>query len=184
MSSDSDQKSATAALAVVEALYAFAEEPARWEDVIAAIDGLPVTLDPARDAVAQSISNHAQRAAALAERLNAGRRSRQPASAAWDAVLVSGEARVRGVAGRASERLKPFLGSHIRQGNELQLNQRSAEALSAALTLLQESRLALTPVTFTSNDDTARSFAIALSRDAFPEGLAKCGRSPWSRSYS
>ena len=50
-----DQKSATAALAVVEALYAFAEEPARWEDVIAAIDGLPDALDPARDAVAQRI---------------------------------------------------------------------------------------------------------------------------------
>lgn len=168
-----DERSATAALAVVEALYAFAEEPARWEDVIAAIDGLPVTLDPSRDAVAQSISNHAQRAAALAERLNTARRSRQPASSAWDAVLVSGEARVRGVAGGASERLKPLLASEIRQGSELQLNQRSAEVLSAALFGLSGSRLALTPVTFTSNDDTVRSFAIALSRDAFPEGLAK-----------
>lgn len=141
--------------------------------MIAAIDGLPVTLDPSRDAVAQSISNHAQRAAALAERLNTARRSRQPASSAWDAVLVSGEARVRGVAGRASERLKPFLASEIRQGIELQLNQRSAEVLSAALSGLSGSRLGLTPVTFTSNDDTVRSFAIALSRDAFPEGLAK-----------
>lgn len=170
---EGDQRSATAALAVVEALYAFAEEPARWEDVIAAIDGLPDALDPVRDAVAQSITNHALRAAALAEKLNTGRHSRQPASAAWDAILVSGEARVRAVTGRAQERLEPFLRAAVAQGSELQLNARSADALARALSGIGRSRLSLTPVTFSSDDDTNRVFAIALARDAFPESLTK-----------
>ena len=52
---------AAAALAVVEALYAFAEEPARWEDVIDAIEALPGPLDP-NCAVAASIMSHAARA--------------------------------------------------------------------------------------------------------------------------
>lgn len=140
----SNEKASAAALAVVEALSAFAEEPARWEDVIAAINGLPEALDPSRDATAQSISNHALRAASLAEKLNAGRRSREPASSAWDAVLVSGEARVR-----------------------------SAEALARSLAGVGNSGPSLTPITFSSADNASRTFAIVLAREAFPGSLTK-----------
>lgn len=161
-----------AALAVVEALYAFAEEPARWEDVIATIDALPAALDPARDAVAASISNHAARAASLADKLNAGRRTRQPAAAAWDAVLMSGEARMRALAGRAAERIQPFLARGAVAGEELALHEPAASALEAAFAAAEKTRGVPTPLTLSRDDDTARAFAIVLAREAFPTGLS------------
>ena len=161
-----------AALAAVESLYAFAEEPARWEDVIAAIDALPAALDPARDAVAASITNHAARAAALAERLNAGRRTRQPAAAPWDAILMSGELRVRAFTGRAAERIQPFLSGAMQAGAELPLNDTSNAALQNAVAVARNTRSTPSPLTLARDDDTARAFTVVLPREAFPEGLA------------
>lgn len=160
-----------AALAVVEALYAFAEEPARWEDVIRTIDALPAALDPARDAVAASITNHAARAAALADKLNAGRRTRQPTAPAWDAILMSGEARVRALTGRVAERVEPFLTRAVTAGEELALSELSAVALKNAFVAAGKARGAPAPLTLARDDDTARAFAIVLAREAFPEGL-------------
>lgn len=169
---ESAQQSA-AALAVVEALYAFAEEPARWEDVVGAIDALPAALDPKRDAMVATINSHAARAASLAEKLNAGRRSRQPQAAAWDAILLSGEARVRALTGRAGERIQPFLARALKDGEVLPLHEASGEQLQSALGAAGKARGAPAPLTLAREDDTARAFAIVLPREAFPTGLAE-----------
>jgi hypothetical protein len=36
-------------LALVEALYAYAENPAHWNDIAAAVEAIGIPLDPARD---------------------------------------------------------------------------------------------------------------------------------------
>jgi pimeloyl-ACP methyl ester carboxylesterase/DNA-binding CsgD family transcriptional regulator len=164
---------AAAALALVEALYAFAEEPARWDDVIAAIDALPTPLDPARDPIAASIVGHTVRAAAMIERLNAGRRTDQVAGSTWDAVLVSSEHRVRTVVGQAAGRLAPFLTKPLTPGATLPFHDGAAEAIEAALAASHEDgAVALAPFTLSTDDDDARCFGIALPREAFPDTLA------------
>ncbi|MBI1211969.1 MAG: alpha/beta fold hydrolase [Alphaproteobacteria bacterium] len=164
---------ASAALAVVEALYAFAEEPARWEDVIAAIDALPAPLDPAHDAVAASIMSHAARAAAMMERLNAGRALAAEPAAAWDAILLSSEGRVRAVAGKAAERLAPFLQQSPTPGEALHFNRSSTPSMETALKAVHDdATAALAPFTLASADDTARAFGIVVPREAFPQSLA------------
>ena len=167
-----DTTSAAAALAVVEALYAFADEPARWEDVISAIDALPAPLDPAQDPVAASIMGHAVRAAAMMERLNAGRTTAE-STAAWDAILLSSEGRVRAVAGSVAERMAPFLLRPLAAGESLPLNAPSARSIEGALAASREDAMAtLAPFTLASVDDVTRAFGIVLPREAFPQTLA------------
>jgi pimeloyl-ACP methyl ester carboxylesterase/DNA-binding CsgD family transcriptional regulator len=160
-------------LATIEALYAFAEEPARWEDVIHAIESLPEALDPNHDATAAQISTHAQRAAALAERLNAGRKNRAPV-APWDAVLMSTEGRVRAVIGGAQERLNPFSAGALELGAGLVLKAEARNALTAALDAVAKSPdKPLSPFTLMDETSPARLFGIVIARDAFPVELAE-----------
>ena len=88
--------SASTVLAVVEALYAFADNPAQWHDITAAIEAIGAPLDPTRDPEAKLIMDHAARACRMIDRLNAGRRDRQPGDGPWDALLFSSEGLVRG----------------------------------------------------------------------------------------
>lgn len=165
-----DQRTpAAAALAVVEALYAFAEEPARWEDVLTAIDALPGPIDP-NDAVATSIMSHAARASSLLERLNAART--QSAGVAWDAILLSSEGRVRALAGQVAERLAPYIKRAPVAGEHLQLHDPSQNAIDDALAAAKEEGDTLAPFTLAEADDATRAFGIVLSREAFPATLA------------
>lgn len=165
-----DPAQAAAALALVEALYAFAEEPARWDDVIAAIDALPAPLDPKRDAIAASIVGHTARAATMIERLNAGR-APQTADSAWDAILVTSEHRVRGVTGQAALRLAPFLAKPPALGEPLQFHEGAAAVKAALAASFDDAEASLAPFTLAGDDD-ARCFGIALPREAFPDSLA------------
>ncbi|MCE9521753.1 MAG: alpha/beta fold hydrolase [Alphaproteobacteria bacterium] len=168
-----DPARAAAALGVVEALYAFAEEPARWDDVIAAVNALPSPLDPAHDKIAASIVGHAARAAAMIERLNAGRDLTDRATAAWDAVLLTSENRVRKIVGHAASRLEPYLAKPLVDGERLALDKAAAQGIDAALAAAREAGSAsLAPFTLVTADDTARCFGIALPREAFPDTLA------------
>lgn len=158
-------------LTAIEALYAFAEEPAKWEDAVQAIESLPDELDPGRDAAAAQISTHAQRASALAETLNEARRSRAPV-APWDAILMSTEGRVRAVIGGALDRLRPFLAAAPEMGNALSLRAEARNALSASLEAM--TRLpgkSLSPFTLMDETSPARLFGIVIARDAFPVEL-------------
>lgn len=158
-------------LAAIEAIYAFAEEPATWEDAIHAIDSLPAELDPNRDPEAAQISTHAQRAASLAERLNEGRRSRAPV-APWDAVLMSTEGRVRAVIGGAQDRLQPFLNGALELGTALSLKAEARNALSAALEpMTKPAGKSLSPFTLMDETSPARVFGIVIAREAFPAEL-------------
>lgn len=164
---------AAAALAVVEALYAFADEPARWEDVILAVDALPNALDPARDAVAASIMSHAGRAAHMIERLNAGRPTAEIERSAWDAVLLTSEGRVRAVAGAAEERLEPFLTRPITVGAAPAFARASRRVLDEAFEAASHSvEPTLTPFTLTNEERGERCFGVLLPREIFPAALA------------
>jgi pimeloyl-ACP methyl ester carboxylesterase/DNA-binding CsgD family transcriptional regulator len=167
-----DDRASAAALAVVEALYAFAEEPARWEDVLAAIDALPAHLDPAHDAIAASIVSHATRAAIMVERLNAGRAARGMESR-WDAILLSLELQVRGFSGEAETRLAPFLKRAPVLGQALHLRDSAAQPLEAALASVQsDATVALAPFTLVSEDGATRCFGVVVARGSFPESLS------------
>ncbi|MEQ1755128.1 MAG: alpha/beta fold hydrolase [Micropepsaceae bacterium] len=170
---NSDPKSAAAALAVVEALYAFADEPARWDDVIAAVDALPVPLDPAKDAVASSILSHAARAAQMIERLNAGRAPDDVERSPWDAILLTSENRVRAVAGAASSRLAPFLTKPLAVGQAPAFSGACCRVIEEALaTSFQRNEPTLAPFTLANDAGNERCFGVALPREIFPEPLA------------
>jgi pimeloyl-ACP methyl ester carboxylesterase/DNA-binding CsgD family transcriptional regulator len=159
-------------LAAIEALYAFAEEPAKWEDVIQAIESLPEDLDPAQHSAAAKISSHAQRAAALAERLNEGRRNRAPV-APWDAILLSSEGRVRAIIGAAENRLTPFANGAVTIGNALALKPEARNAFTAAMDAVAQSNgKALAPFTLMDERSAVRLFGVVIARDAFPAELS------------
>lgn len=158
-------------LAMIEALYAFAEEPAKWEQVVEAIESLPDELDPNRDPAAAQISNHAQRAAALAERLNEARRSRAPV-APWDAVLMSTEGRVRAVIGGAEGRIAPFAAGVVQMGTGLLLKPEARNAFAAAFeAVATPGGRPLAPFTLMDETGPARLFGLVIAREAFPAEL-------------
>ena len=165
---------AEAALGVVEALYAFAQQPAQWSEVIAAIDALPYPLDPAQDAMAVKILEHTTRAAVLIDRLNDGRPKAQRAEARWDALLLSSEHRLRGIVGNAERRLQPFLKGALVLGEPVLLTQAATKIVSEALAGSRgEGEASLAPFTLTDDRNAVRCFGFALPRLAFPDTLSK-----------
>jgi DNA-binding CsgD family transcriptional regulator len=168
----SDPVSPATVLALVEALYAYAEDPADWDDIRRAVDALGLPLDPARDAAAQTIIGHAARACAMIDRLNAGRRDRDATEASWDAILLSSEGVVRGRCGRMEERLRPYLSGAISPGRPLPLQRKEALVFGNAFaTATRDEGSALVPFTLGSIEDNAACFGVIVSRAAFPASL-------------
>jgi pimeloyl-ACP methyl ester carboxylesterase/DNA-binding CsgD family transcriptional regulator len=162
-----------AVLAVVEALYAYADEPAQWKDITAAVEALPLPLDPARDPEAATIAGHAARAAAMIERLNAGRPLEQANESAWDAVLLSSEGRVRIAIGHVGDRLAPFLAKPMTAGEPISFNLSASQIFGEALQSASASQdTALAPFTLESLDESSKCFGVVLARDAFPRALS------------
>lgn len=165
--------SPAAVLAVVEALYAYADEPAQWADISAAVEALPLPLDPSKDPEAATIVSHAARAAAMIERLNAGRTPKLTPEGAWDAVLLSSERRVRGSIGEVAQRLAPFLTKSIAAGEPLNFNLSAAQIFGEAMQAsAAATETALSPFTLESTDEGTRCFGVVLSREAFPHALS------------
>jgi len=165
--------SAATVLALVEALYAFAESPAQWNDITAAIEALPTSLDPALDPEAKTIMSHAERACAMIDRLNAGRASLDASGDAWDAVLLSSEGQVRGTAGTIAARLKPFLASSLVAGRPMAFHREASKVFETAFCAVgQADDASLVPFTLGSPDDKVFCFGAVLTREAFPTGLA------------
>lgn len=172
-STDRSPVSPASVLAVVEALYAYADEPAQWQDITAAIEALPQALDPSRDPEAATIVGHAARAAAMIERLNAGRPLEQSTDAAWDVVLLSSEGRVRATIGKVEQRLAPFLAKPIAAGEPISFNLSASQIFGEALQSASASRdTALAPFTLESLDESSKCFGVVLAREAFPRGLS------------
>jgi pimeloyl-ACP methyl ester carboxylesterase/DNA-binding CsgD family transcriptional regulator len=164
--------SAATMLALVEALYAFAENPAQWKDIAAAIEAIGMPLDPARDREARLIMDHATRACLMIERLNAGRRDRQAGDGPWDAVLFSSEGIVRGLAGRVGDRLKPFLQGPLASGQALQLQGAAGRVFAQAFrSAVHAQEAGLVPFTLGSLDERSACFGVVIPREAFPDGL-------------
>jgi pimeloyl-ACP methyl ester carboxylesterase/DNA-binding CsgD family transcriptional regulator len=160
-------------LALVEALYAFAENPAHWNDIAAAIEAIGIPLDPSRDPEAQAIIGHAGRACAMIDRLNAGRQDRQPGDGPWDAVLLSSEGVVRGRCGRVAERMRPFLLGPLTPGQGLQFHTNAAKVFATAFKgAISAQEAGLVPFTLGSVDEKSACFGVMLPREAFPDGLA------------
>jgi len=167
-----DGVSATTVLALVEALYAFAESPAQWNDITAAIEALPSTLDPARDPEAKAIMTHADRACVMIDRLNAGRPHRAAGGDDWDAVLLSSEGQVRGTAGKIGARLTPFLASALVPGKPIGLHREAGRVFDTAFASVGRAEDAsLVPFTLGSPDEKVFCFGAVLTREAFPSGL-------------
>lgn len=165
--------SAATMLALVEALYAFAENPVHWNDITAAVDAIGPPLDPARDPEAQTIIGHAARACAMIDRLNAGRKDRQPSDGPWDALLLSSEGVVRGRCGRVAERLKPFLSGPVSPGVAPQFHAAAAKVFGTAFKgVVTAQEAGLVPFTLGSVDEKSACFGVMLPREAFPDGLA------------
>lgn len=159
-------------LALVEALYAYADNPAQWQDITAAIEALPEALDPAKDPEVKAIMSHAQRACAMINRLNAGRAEQPEGREAWDAILLSSEGQVRGVAGKGGARLKPFLSSTLQVGRPIGLHREAARVFETALSMVGGAdETSLAPFTLESPEGTAVCFGVVLAREAFPAGL-------------
>lgn len=164
--------SASTVLAVVEALYAFADNPAQWHDITAAIEAIGAPLDPTRDPEAKLIMDHAARACRMIDRLNAGRRDRQPGDGPWDALLFSSEGLVRGRCGRAAERLVPFLQGAVVTGQPLQLQGPAGRIFDQSFKTAVHAREAgLVPFTLGSVDERSACFGVMIPREAFPDGL-------------
>ena len=165
--------SASTMLALVEALYAYAENPAQWNDITSAVEAIGTPLDPARDPEAQTIIGHAARACDMIDRLNAGRQDREPGDAAWDAVLLSSEGIVRGRCGRVAERLRPFLVGPITPGHLLQFHTGASKIFATAFRgAVSAPEAGLAPFTLGSLDEKSACFGVMLPRAAFPSGLA------------
>lgn len=167
-------------LALVEALYAYADDPADWDEIRKAVDALGLPLDPSRDPAAQTIIGHAVRACAMIDRLNTGRRDRDAAAAAWDAVLLSSEGMVRGGCGRIEERLRPYLSGAIAPGRLLPLQRKEALVFGNAFAMAtRDEGSSLVPFTLGSIEDNAACFGVIVSRAAFPASLvASLGLGP------
>jgi pimeloyl-ACP methyl ester carboxylesterase/DNA-binding CsgD family transcriptional regulator len=160
-------------LALVEALYVYAENPAHWDDIGAAIEAMPLPLDPSNDPVAATITNHALRAAAMIDRLNAGRPGHQAGQQQWDAVLLSSEGLVRSVVGHVGERLAPFLAKPIVAGSGLALHRGEGRPLELTIDPdAQSPEVSLSPFVLESADEKARCFGVMLPREAFPPSLS------------
>lgn len=165
--------SAATVLALVEALYAYADNPAHWHDITAAVEAMPVPLDPARDPEAQTIANHATRAAAMIDRLNSGRPERQNGHEEWNAVLLSSEGLVRGVAGHIGDRLQPFLAKPVEAGQRLAFHRDAGQAFEAAFASAKPApEPLLAPFTLESADQKVRCFGVMLPREGFPPSLS------------
>ena len=172
-------------LALVEALYAYAENPAQWNDIAAAVEAIGMPLDPTRDAQAQTIIGHAARACAMIDRLNAGRQDRQPGDGPWDAVLLSSEGAVRGRCGRVADRLQPFLQAPVTPGLPLQFHTAAAKVFTAAFRGgLSSADAGLAPFTLETVDEKSACFGVVVPRAAFPDGLvAALGLGPvWTET--
>lgn len=164
--------SAATVLALVEALYAYAENPAQWNDIAAAVEALPTSLDPTRDPEAKTIMSHAERACAMIARLNAGRAAGAADGDTWDAVLLSSEGQVRGATGAVGPRLKPFLSSPVVAGKPIALHREAARIFEVAFANAgHDDEAPLVPFTLSSPDGKAVCFGAVLTREAFPPGL-------------
>lgn len=156
------------ALDFLEALYAFAEEPSRWLDVIEAIEKLPPHTDVQPDGT--RLQAHAERAAALAQKLNASRGAAP--SDSWDALLLSANGEVRRSCGDAAGRLRPYLTAPLRPFHRpVFLNALKAAFDTALAQALSGKHGGVAHLTL-SDEKVGRLFAIVLSRPAFPRELS------------
>lgn len=156
------------ALALVDALYAFAQEPERWLDAIEAIERLP-PVEAGANATAR-LAAHAERAAALADELNAARRAART-SVPWDALLLSADGTLRATTGAAEARLRPFLAVPLAPFAAPVFRPAVRAAVDAALTAARAGRHGGF-AHLTLCEEEARAFAIVLSRDVFPRDLS------------
>jgi hypothetical protein len=122
------------ALEFMDALYGMAQDPERWIDAVDAIEGLHPLPDD--DPAKPLLMSFAQKAVDLSES------SQAPVAAADHAggrvlsgLLVSPQGLVRGVSGRAVEKLRPFLLSPPEAFNPLRFARRWNEAFSTAMSV-------------------------------------------------
>jgi pimeloyl-ACP methyl ester carboxylesterase/DNA-binding CsgD family transcriptional regulator len=171
------------ALEFMDALHGMAQDPDRWVDAIDAIERLHPLPDD--DLSKPLLMSFAQRAVDLAER------GPVPVSAVetsggrvLSGLLVSPRGLVRGVSGRAVEKLRPFLLSPPEAFTPLRFARRWNEAFSTALSVASSGKNGGYAHLRLERDGGESVFVVLMNRRVFPAevyrmfGLAEGGQEP------
>lgn len=156
-------------LDLIDALYAFAAEPDRWPEVLAAVERLPPggtggVLPAGR------LSAHVERATALAERLSQERLKRVREAVQWDAVLLTPAGAVVAHTGEGLAALVP----HLEEGaRESVLNRASRPSWTRAVTTAASvARAGVAPIALGEDGSDRRCHGLVLDASAIPPALA------------
>lgn len=171
------------ALEFMDALYGMAQDPERWIDAIDAIEGLHPLPDD--DLAKPLLMSFAQTAVDLSERARAPLAAAdQPGGRALSGLLVSPHGLVRGVSGRAVEKLRPFLQSPPEAFTPLRFARRCHEAFLTALSVASGGKNGGYAHLRLERDGGESVFAVLMNRRVFPAevyrmfGLAEGGQEP------
>lgn len=171
------------ALEFMDALYGMAQDPERWIDAVDAIEGLRPLPDD--DPVKPLLMSIAQKAAdfsegsqvsALAAHMAGGRE--------LSGLLVSPQGIVRGISGRAVEKLKPFLVTPPVAFNPLRFARHWNDAFSSAMAVAAGGKNGGYAHLRLERDGGESVFLVLMNRRVFPAevyrmfGLAEGGQEP------
>jgi pimeloyl-ACP methyl ester carboxylesterase/DNA-binding CsgD family transcriptional regulator len=155
------------AMALIDALYGVAEDPSRWRTLIEAIDRLP-PQGRDNDALAQ----HADRAAAMAEALETARRGAPGVRRSWDAVLLSADGNVRGLAGNPAAALHAALDGPLEAFRPLTITRELRNGFAKAFAAARDGKNAGLAHWTPGPESDAKVFALLMNRAAMPADLA------------
>ena len=165
---DAGFSAADARLALIEALYAVADDSGDWSTLIDAVARLPETFGQDDLGAAVMIARHAERAAETARTrslLQQGEGARR-----WDAILVGADLRFRQSVGEALQQVRPFLSAPPDEGSQLRFLPPIDADVAQSVRLARRAGIAALKL---SAGPDARLTGLVLSRDAFPAGLAQ-----------
>ena len=159
-------------LALVDALYAFAEQPDKWLTALEAIEKLPLNF--AAEDNSQRLTSHVERAAALAQTLNRARQDATNPEERWDAVLLSTDKQVRAIAGNPSEHLSALLKTPLSLFEKPEFTPEAKHGFDAAFETSKSMRFGGLAHWVTTSEQTGeKSLALIISRSTFPQSLGR-----------
>jgi pimeloyl-ACP methyl ester carboxylesterase/DNA-binding CsgD family transcriptional regulator len=171
------------ALEFLDALHGMAQNPDRWVEAVDAIERLHPLPDD--DLARPLLMSFAQKAVDLAERgLVPDAAADEPGGRVLSGLLVSPRGLVRGVSGRAVEKLRPFLLSPPEAFTPLRFARRWNEAFSAAISVASSGKNGGYAHLRLERDDGESVFVVLMNRRVFPAevyrmfGLAEGGEEP------
>lgn len=165
---DTGLSAADARLALIDALYAVADDNGDWSTLIDAVARLPEMFGQDDADAAAMIARHAERAADAARARSLLRQG--DGERRWDAILVGADLRFRQAIGEALQQVRPFLFAPPDEGSPLRFLSSIHDNVTQSVRLARLSGIAALKL---SAGPDARLTGLVLSREAFPAGLAQ-----------